>query len=160
MRACWIALAWLCSACLVAGCSRSVDLSHALQVHAVTSGWIDTHTVDGKTKVVPTFSFTLKNRSDQKLAMLQVNALFRRVGDEGEWGTSFVTAAGADGLGPGDATPLTVTSPVGYTGSDSRTGLLAHSQFVDARVDVFARYGSAQWTRLGRFHIARELLNR
>ena len=76
--------------------------------------------------------------------MLQVNALFGRVGDEDEWGSSFVTAAGTKGLAPGEATgPLTVTSPVGYTGLDSRPALLGHSQFVDARVDLFAKYGSA-----------------
>jgi hypothetical protein len=160
MRASLLALAWLCAAGFLPGCGPGVDLARTLQLHAIASGWVDTHTVDGRTKLVPTFTFTLKNRSDQKLPMLQVNALFRRVGDESEWGTTFVTAAGSAGLGPGDTTPLTVTSPVGYTGTDSRTALLAHSQFVDARVDVFARYGSAQWTRLGRFHIARELLNR
>lgn len=160
MRTRLAAVAWLCATCLLAGCSRGVDLSRSLQLRAISSGWIDKPMVDGRTKLVPTINFTLKNQSDRKLERLQVNALFRRVGDESEWGTSFVTAAGSQGLGPGDATPFTVTSPVGYTGTDSRGALLTHSQFVDARVDVFARYGSAQWTRIGRFRIARELLNR
>jgi hypothetical protein len=95
------------------------------------------------------------------MAMVQVNAMFRRIGDDDEWGSSLVTAAGTRGLAPGEATgPLTATSPVGYTGLDSRAAMLGHSLFVDARVDLFARYGSAQWTRLGRYPITRVLLDR
>ena len=70
--------------------------------------------------------------------MVQVNALFHRVGDEDEWGTGFVTAAGSDGLPPGGVTAVTVTSPLGYTGTESGSEMLANSQFVDARVDLFA----------------------
>jgi len=141
-------------------CGRAVDLSQNLQLQTISSGWIDAGVVHGKTKLVPTISFTLKNRSDRTLSMLQINALFGRVGDEGEWGSTFTTA-NAKGLAPGESTgPLTVISPVGYTGVDSRAAMLGHTQFVDARVDLFARYGSTQWTRIGRYPILRELLAR
>ena len=159
MRAFTATSAVLLSACLALACGRAVDLSQSLQLQTVSSGWVDARTVDGKTKLVPTISFTLKNESDRTLAMLQVNALFGRIGDEDEWGSSFVTAAGTKGLSPGEATgPLTATSPVGYTGLDSRSAMLGHAQFVDARVDLFVKSGSAHWTRLGRYPISRELL--
>ena len=53
----------------------------------------------------------------------------------------------------------TVSSHLGYTGSDqSRLEMLQNSHFVDAKVDLFAKYGSTQWTRLGSYAISRQLL--
>jgi len=37
---------------------------------------------------------------------------------------------------------------------------LQNSKFVDATVDVFARYGSRQWTRVGEYRIARQIIER
>ena len=68
---------------------RSIDVS---------TGWFDAGIVDGKNKLVPTIAFTLKNVSDQKLVVLQVNAVFRRVNDPNEWGAVFLTVAGSEGL--------------------------------------------------------------
>ena len=36
--------------------------------------------------------------------------------------------------------------------------MLQNSQFVDAKVDLFAKYGSAQWTQVGEFPITRQLI--
>ena len=146
---------------LTSACDRTVDLAQTLSLEAVSSGWVSAGIVGGKTKLVPTMSFTIKNSSEETLSVLQLNALFKLVGAEDEWGSSFVTAAGAKGLAPREASgPLTVTSPVGYTGLDSSPMLLGHSQFIDARVDLFAKYGSGQWTRIGRYPIVRTLLAR
>ncbi len=43
---------------------------------------------------------------------------------------------------------------------DSAADLLHNSRFVDARVDLFAKYGSAQWTKLGAYPITRQLIAR
>lgn len=160
MRVFTTALASVLTACLAAGCGRTVDLSTSLQLHAISSGWLDAGIVDGKRKIVPTLSFTVKNRSGKTLPLLQVNALFGRVGDEDEWGSSYLAAAGREGLAPGATSALTATSQLGYTGFDSRAEMLANSQFVDARVDLFAKYGSTQWTHLGRYKVDRSLLAR
>ena len=70
-----------------------------------------------------------------------------------------MTAAGSDGLDPGATTAaLTVRSPLGYTGTDSREQMLQNKQFVDAKVDLFAKYGSAQWKKVGEYPITRRLL--
>jgi hypothetical protein len=146
------------AACFAASCERSVDLPSSLLLR-VSSGWVDAPAGGGKTRLVPAISFTIRNGSDRTLSMLQVNALFRRIGDEGEWGSRMVTAAGTVGLAPGAVTaPLTAASPVGYTGTEPRSSLLIHSQFVDASVELFAKYGSANWKRLGRYPISRALL--
>jgi hypothetical protein len=142
------------------GCGPGADVASNVRVQSVSSGWIDEGPVHGRKKLVPTISVTLRNASGRKLTMLQVNALFRRVGDEDEWGTGFVTAAGSEGLPPDGVTAVSVTSQLGYTGTESGREMLANSQFVDARVDLFARYGSARWTRLGQYRISRQLLAR
>jgi hypothetical protein len=142
------------------GCGPGADVASNVRIQSVSSGWIDEGPVHGKKKLVPTISVTLRNASGRTLTMLQVNALFHRVGDEDEWGTGFVTAAGSEGLPPGGITAVSVRSQLGYTGTESGREMLANSQFVDARVDLFAKYGSARWTRLGQYRISRQLLAR
>jgi hypothetical protein len=143
-------------------CGPAVDLTTGLQVTIVNSGWYDLGIVNGQNKLVPAVSFRLRNVSDQTLVSLQVNALFRRVTENDEWGSELVIAAGSDGLSAGGSTvALMAKSPRGYTGSDqSRQEMLQNSHFVDAKVDLFAKYGSTQWTRLGSYPIARQLLTK
>ncbi len=142
-----------------AGCGPAVDLTKGLQVTIVDTGWSDLGIVNGQNKLVPSVTFTLKNVSEKTLSTLQVNALFRRVTENDEWGSGFLTAAGSDGLAAGASTqPMTIKSPLGYTGSDPRQEMLQNSHFVDAKVELFAKYGSTQWTRLGTYPVARQLL--
>jgi hypothetical protein len=141
------------------GCGPNVDLRKGLQINTVSSGWFDAGLVDGKNKLVPSVTFTLKNVSDQALPQLQVNALFRRETEKDEWGSGFLTVAGTGGLQPGATTDqLTIRSQLGYTGTEPRQDMLKNSQFVDAKVELFAKYGSAQWQRLGEYPITRQLI--
>jgi hypothetical protein len=143
-----------------AACSPPVDLTKGLQVNQVSTGWFDAGVVAGKNKLVPSISFSLKNVSDQTLHTLQVNAVFHRVNDPAtEWGNGFLTAA--ESLAPGASTsPFTIRSQLGYTGTDARVEMLKNSQFVDAVVDLLAKYGSTQWARLGEYPISRQLIVR
>ena len=149
-------------AALATACGPTVDLAQGLQITIVDTGWYDAGIVNGQNKLVPSVTFKAKNVSDQNLVSLQVNALFRRVTEKDEWGANLVMVAGSSGLPPGQETgPFTVRSPLGYTGSDeSRQEMLANSHFVDAKVDLFAKYGSTQWARLGSYPIARQLLTK
>lgn len=140
-------------------CGPVVDLSKALQVDLVSTGWFDAGLVNGQNKLVPTVSFTLKNNSDQTLTVLQVNALFHRVSEKVEWGSGFITVAGSNGLKPGATTDtITVKSQLGYTGTEPRQEMLRNGQFVDATVELFAKYASVQWVRVGNYPIARRLI--
>jgi hypothetical protein len=143
-------------------CGPIVDLTKGLEVAIVNSGWYDLGIVNGQTKLVPTVTFTLHNVSDQKLVTLQINALFRRVSENTEWGSGFLTVIGSSGLAPGATTaPITIKSQNGYTGSDqSRQEMLQNTQFVDAKVELFGKYGSTQWVRLGTYPTTRQLLAR
>jgi hypothetical protein len=145
-----------------AACGPTVDLTKGLEVTVVNSGWFDLGIVNGQSKLVPTIIFTLRNTSDQKLVTLQINALFRRVTENTEWGSGFLTVAGSQGLAPGATSdPITIKSQLGYTGSDqSRQEMLQNSQFVDAKVELFAKYGSTQWVKVGAFPITRQLMTK
>jgi hypothetical protein len=148
-----------------AGCGPTVDLTKGLQVDVVETGWYDVGIVNGQNKLVPSITVKLTNVSDQKLKVLQVNALFRRVTEPDEWGSGFLNVKGADGsdgLAQGASTdPLTIRSMLGYTGAEqSRQEMLRNSHFVDAKVDLFAKYGSTQWVRLGEYPITRQLLTK
>jgi len=143
-------------------CGPTVDLTKGLQVTIANSGWYDLGIVNGQNKLVPMVTFTLHNTSDQKLVTLQINALFRRVTENTEWGSGFVTVVGSQGLAPGATTdPVTIKSQLGYTGSEqSRQEMLQNTHFVDAKVELFAKYGSTQWVLLGTYPITRQLLTK
>lgn len=161
MRVCVRLLLFLALVPSVA-CGPTVDLTKGLQVNILSSGWYDLGIVNGQTKLVPTVTFTLHNLSDQKLVALQINALFRRVTENTEWGSGFLTVVGSEGLAPGATTePTTIKSQLGYTGSDqSRQEMLQNAHFVDAKVELFGKHGSTQWVLLGSFPIARQLLTK
>lgn len=152
----------LAIAILAGACGPSVDLSQGLQITVVDTGWYDAGIVNGQNKLVPTVTFKTKNVSNQNLVSLQVNALFRRVTEKDEWGASLLNVAGSSGLSPGQETgPFTIRSPLGYTGSDqSRQEMLSNSHFVDAKVELLAKYGSTQWKRIGEYPIKRVLIEK
>ena len=143
------------------GCGGpTVDLRKGLQVDVVDTGWFDAGIVDGKNKLVPTVSFTVKNVSDQKLVSLQMMASFFRVSDtSSEWGNSLLNVAGSEGLAPGATTAaLTFRSPLGYTGTDPRADMLKNAQFVDAMVKLVAKYAATQWVHVREVPIERKLI--
>jgi len=138
----------------------TVDLKQGLQIDVVDTGWFDVGVVDGKNKLVPTISFTVKNISDQKLVSLQMMSSFFRVSDtSSEWGNSLLNVAGSDGLPPGATTPtLTMKSPLGYTGAEPRADMLKNGQFVDATVKLIAKYAATQWAHVREVPIERKLI--
>ena len=150
----------VCCALLCAACGPDVDLTKALQVEVVSTGWFDAGIVNGQNKLVPTITFKLKNLSDQNLPALQVNARFSRGNEPEEWGNGFLPSVGPGGLKAAATTaPLTIKSQLGYTGSDqSRAEMLQNTQFVDAQVELAVKYGGTQWKRLGQYPIERRLI--
>jgi len=142
-------------------CAPDVDLKKGLVIQDVATGWFDAGIINGQNKLVPAISFKLKNVSDQKLKVIQVNVLFKRINDPAEWGSGFVTVVGSAGLAPGAVTEtVLVKSNLGYTGSDqTRQEMLQNSQFIDARAEFSAKYGSIQWARLAEFPVTRTLIS-
>ena len=115
-----------------AGCARpAVDVAAALRMADITTGWFDSGIVERiRNKLVPTISFRLDNVSAGQLRSLQINGVFRRAGDDQEWGNMYIRAVGSEGLEHGDS--------------------------VDVTVELFVKHRSAQWVKV--IEIDRQLL--
>ena len=148
-------------AILAAGCGGpKVDLTKGLEIVDFSSGWVSAGQVDGQNKTVPAIAFKLKNVSDQALPSLQANVLFRRLNDPEEWGSGFVSVTRSDSLAPGATSRVvTINSQRGYTGTEGSATMLQNSRFVDAKVDLFAKYGSVQWVKIGERQIDRRVID-
>jgi hypothetical protein len=156
-----IGVLFLLMAAAVSCGGPTVDLSKGLEVLDVSSGWLDAGIVEGQNKLVPSISFKLKNVSDQTLPVLQANVLFRRVAETEEWGSAFLTVTGSEGLAPGQTSNMiTATSQQGYTGAEPRQDMLNNTHFVDAKSEIFGKYASVQWKKLGDYPIRRQLIER
>lgn len=144
----------------VAGCGHDFDVEKAVKITEVHTGWYDAGIQEGKNKLVPSISLKLQNVSSEPVESVQVNAIFRRVGEPEAWGEHFATAIDRDGLPAGQTTPgyLVLRSNLGYTGTESRLQMLQNKQFVDAKVEIFGKHGSRTWQKLGEYPIDRQLL--
>jgi hypothetical protein len=149
----------LFSALLLAGC-ESREVEKDLKIVNVHTGWFDAGiTPTQENKLVPSVSLELQNVSSRDIASVQLNAVFRRVGEQQSWGDHFVRAIDTNGLPAGETTPpIVLRSTFGYTGSQARLKMLQNEQFVDARVEIFGKHGSRTWVKMGEYPIDRQLL--
>jgi hypothetical protein len=133
---------------LGSACSAPIDLAKSCRVSIETTGWFDAGiTADGKNKLVPSVVFRVSNTGDKPFNGLQFNCIFKRVGDPEEWSTVFIggASAGFDHLQPGATSPpITVRAQQGYTGIQPRADILQNKLFVDAKVEIFGKAGSAR----------------
>jgi hypothetical protein len=147
---------------LAATCSAPVDLARNCRISPETTGWFDAGiTEDGKNKLVPSIVFRVSNTGSRSLGQVQFNCLFKRVGDPEEHSAVLLRGAsvGVDDLAPGATTgPITVRAPQGYTGTEPRVTMLGNRLFVDFKVEIFGKAGSATPVKLGEFPIKRQLL--
>ena len=146
----------------VSGCGGpDVDVAKAIKINDVTTGWFDVGVVNGQNKLVPSASFSVTNTGTVKLSGLQVMSVFRFVGEAEELGSATVALRGPDALGPSATSkPITVRATWGFSGEQPRAQMLMHTQFKDARVEIFAKYGPKAFVRLTEAKVARQLLTK
>jgi len=144
-------------------CGASVDAVASLEPVDVVTGWFDDGLVEGqKNKLVPSVTLKLRNKTSEEMKSIQINAIFRRVGEQEMWGEYFgwaisrksPLAAGAE------TSPLVMRSALGYTGTQPRMQMLQNKEFVDAKVEIFLKQGSKVWAKLAEYPIQRQLLTR
>ena len=152
----------LLPALMLAGCSSpNIDVAATIKVGNLTTGWFDAGVTPAGNKLVPSASFTVTNAGAAAIDALQVFSVFRYVGETEELGSSLVILHGADALGPNATSkPLTVRGIWGFTGQQPRAQMLMHREFKDARVEIFAKYGSGQFIKLTEVKVQRQLLTR
>ena len=144
-------------------CGASVEAVAALEPIDVVTGWFDDGLVVGqKNKLVPSVTLKLRNKSCEPLKSIQINAIFRRVGEQEMWGEYFGWAIPRNpGLAAGAETqPMVMRSALGYTGTQPRMQMLQNKEFVDAKVEIFLKQGSKVWAKLAEYPIQRQLLTK
>lgn len=139
---------------------RRVEVEKVLTVTDVKTGWYDAGALpDGKNKLVPSISLRLEG--NEPISSVQINAIFRRVNEPEAWGEHYVKAIGPEGLAVGaKSSSIVLRSNLGYTGTQARLQMLRNQEFVDAKVDIFAKHGARTWVKLGEYPIDRQLLTR
>ena len=144
-------------------CGASIDAVAALEPIDVVTGWYDDGILEsGKNKLVPSVSMKLRNTSDKELSSIQINAIFRRVGEQEMWGEYFGWAIPRQQpLAAGAMTKtLVMRSTLGYTGEQPRMQMLQNKEFVDAKVEIYLKQGSKVLAKLAEYPIQRQLITR
>ena len=141
-------------------CGASESAVAALEPIDVVTGWFDAGIIEGgKNKLVPSVSLKLRNKSEEPIRSVQVNAIFRRVGEQEMWGEYFGWAIPREPLPAGATTnALVMRSALGYTGEQARMQMLQNKEFVDAKVEIYLKQGSRVWAKLAEYPIQRQLL--
>ncbi|MDA1183839.1 MAG: hypothetical protein O2930_04225 [Acidobacteria bacterium] len=144
---------------LLVGC-ESREVERDLRVVDAHTGWYDVGIqADGDNKLVPSISFALENVSDRAIASVQLNAVFRRMGEDTTWGEHFARGIDAEGLAVGASTgSIVLRSTLGYTGPQTLDQMLLNQNFVDATVEIFGKHGRRMWAKMAEFTIDRQLL--
>jgi predicted transglutaminase-like cysteine proteinase len=151
------------AALLSISCGASVDAVAALEPVDVVTGWYDDGIIaGGKNRLVPSVTMKLRNKTDKPLNAIQINAIFRRVGEQEMWGEYFGWAIPrTEPLAPGAETrALVMRSTLGYTGEQPRMQMLQNKDFVDAKVEIYLKQGSKVLAKLAEYPIQRQLLTR
>ena len=144
-----------------AGCAPDVDVAKVVKLAEVTTGWFDVGIVDGQNKLVPSAVVTVTNTGTETLSGLQIYLVFRFLGENEELGSGLVVLRGDDAIAPSATSkPITVRANWGYSGEQPRAQMLAHSQFKDAHVTIFAKYGAKPFVQIGEAQVARQLLTK
>lgn len=135
------------------------EVERVVKVTDVKTGWYDAGIVDGQNKLVPSVSFHLQNVTSDPIDGVQINAVFHQVTEDLAWGDRLIRGVGSDGLAGGaTGNTLIVRGPRGFTSTVPRQEMLKHKEFVDVKVNLFARHGSRTWQKIGEFPIDRKLL--
>ena len=141
-----------------AGCTGDIELDEVLAVTDVLSGYYDNGVKDGKTQLVPSITFKLKNQGAKLVPGIELDVAFWEEGAPGELDSAQVKAIGNDGLAAGASTDsLTVRATVGYTLEGARDSFFTHSQFKGFIAKMFAKR-SGRIFPLGQFKMDQRII--
>jgi hypothetical protein len=141
-----------------AACGPDLNLSKALELKVVESGYFDAGLVDGKTHLLPSLTFVLHNTTSDSIASVQLLLSYIPEGSDGELDSVQVTGIGPKALAAGASTePIVARATVGFSLEGARADFFTHRLFRDFTVKVFAKK-RAGYMPLGEFKIDRRIL--
>lgn len=141
-----------------AACGSQIDLSKALTVTDVFSGYYDDGLLDGKSHMVPSITFKLKNVSPDAFNGVQLTVAFWREGADGENDSVVMRGIGSESLASGASTAeITARAPHGFTVEGARADMFTNSVYSDMVAKIFGVRGGKHY-RLGEFKIDRVII--
>jgi hypothetical protein len=149
--------------CLLAGaltaCGPGTDLSKAVAVTDIVSGYYDDGLLNGVNHLVPSITFRLRNQSAETLPSAQVSVSYWQEGADGEMDSSpQLRGIGSEGLAPGASTdPITIRVAHGYNLAQPRAELFQNREFKDVVARVFIRRSNRIFA-LGQYKLDRKIL--
>ena len=140
-----------------ASCGSPVDVTQAVEVTDVSTGWFDVGVVDGKNKLVPSVAFRLRNTSEHDLDSISLNVVFRFVDNGEDHEEIFKQNVPFDGK---QTDLIVVRGQTGFTGEppQTRADMLQNSFFRDMAAVIYVRQAASQWVELQRIPLERRLL--
>jgi hypothetical protein len=128
----------------------------AIGVEVVESGWRTTTGADGQYHLVPAATLRITRNRPEAPGRVQVNVVFVKAADGAEWGNQWIPSVGD--AATSTAPVIEVSSSHGHVGRQAPAEMFSHAQFMDARLIVLCRLGSAQWTRMLEVTVPRAVL--
>ena len=158
LRAPLVVVAATLAAGLLASC-QSVDLTKALQIQPVLTGYYDDGLLNGESHLVPSFTFKIKNIGSQTVsAGIPLTVSFWFTADTDGENDSVQVRGLEHSLAPGEVTEaFTVRAPHGFTLEGARADFFHHSLFKDMTAKVFVQR-AGKFYRLGEFPIERQII--
>jgi hypothetical protein len=140
-------------------CTPGVNLSSALEVTDVLTGYYDAGLKDGWNYLKPSITFKLRNKGTEKIEAVQLSVAFWQDGGEDEWDSHVMQAIRADGLEPNASTnALVARAPnVGFRLEGARADFFQHTAFKDVTARLFASQAGTIYP-LGRYKIDRVII--
>jgi hypothetical protein len=144
------------------GCAAP-DPRTRFAVEAVESWWA-VGTPQGETQLLsPVVRFRLKNLTTGESRSVQAQAIFRRVGEEQNWGSDWREVASSRApIAAGASVPVELRSDGRLNGTGTPESLLAHEQFKDVTATIFLREGGSMfrtstWTKATEVAVERHI---
>lgn len=141
-----------------AACGSEPDLSKALEVTDMLTGYYDAGLKGGENYLVPSISFRLHNRDARQVGAVALTVSFWKQGDDGEWDSVVVQGVHGQGLASGASTEsILARCNVGYKLQGARADFFAHHLFLDVTAKLFASRGGAI-IKIGEFKLDRRII--
>lgn len=148
-----VSLFLMAAAGLVSAACGGADLSKAVQVNVVSSGFYDLGVIDGRTKIVPGASVRVKNVGTAPIDGFQISASFWIVGDDGMKDEIQLMGLVAKDLAPGaESEPIVLKASHGYTLDVPRSQAFQNTLYRDFTIRVLGKTAGRIY-RLGDFKI-------
>jgi hypothetical protein len=138
---------------------ESPDPEKELSLEGLETYWAVDAAVGERQYIAPVVRFQVRSKAQQELRTVQATAAFRRKGEEHlDWGSAWerVTPP-AKPLLPGQSALVVLKSDGRYYSSGQPEAFFQHQQFKDAKVTVFLRLGSSQWTKFAEAEVERRI---